>query len=86
MSFEATLGDLERMLPGHDGTSNVVYDEAGTLYCYDTASSTRSHTPLQQWPPASRHLAHGPPAPQRNRLPLGRRLSCGAPGAGYTEQ
>jgi hypothetical protein len=28
----------ERMLPGHDGTSNVVYDEAGTLYCYDKAS------------------------------------------------
>ena len=25
----------ERMLPGHDGNSNVVYDEAGTLYCYD---------------------------------------------------
>ena len=25
----------ERMLPGHDGRSNVVYDEAGTLYCYD---------------------------------------------------
>jgi len=30
--------DLERMLPGHDGRSNVVYDEAGTLYCYDKAS------------------------------------------------
>jgi len=28
----------ERMLPGHDGTSNVVYDESGTLYCYDKAS------------------------------------------------
>jgi hypothetical protein len=25
----------ERMLPGHDGRSNVVYDEAGTVYCYD---------------------------------------------------
>jgi hypothetical protein len=24
----------ERMLPGHDGGSNIVYDEAGTLYCY----------------------------------------------------
>jgi len=30
--------DHERMLPGHDGRSNVVYDEAGTLYCYDTVS------------------------------------------------
>jgi hypothetical protein len=29
-------GEQERMLPGHDGRSNVVYDEAGTLYCYDT--------------------------------------------------
>jgi hypothetical protein len=25
----------ERMLPGHDGSSNVVYDEAGTIFCYD---------------------------------------------------
>jgi len=30
--------EFERMLPGHDGRSNVVYDEAGTLYCYDKAS------------------------------------------------
>ena len=28
----------EKMLPGHDGNSNVVYDEAGTLYCYDRTS------------------------------------------------
>lgn len=28
----------ERRLPGHDGTSNIVYDEAGTVYCYDQAS------------------------------------------------
>ena len=28
----------EKMLPGHDGTSNVVYDEAGTLHCYDWTS------------------------------------------------
>ena len=28
----------ERMLPGHDGNSNVVYDEAGTVYCYDRES------------------------------------------------
>ena len=31
----------EKMLPGHDGNSNVVYDEAGTLHCYD-----RSSTPM----------------------------------------
>jgi hypothetical protein len=29
----------EQMLPGHDGRSNVVYDEAGTLYCYDRTST-----------------------------------------------
>ena len=28
----------ERRLPGHDGSSNIVYDEAGTLYCYDLVS------------------------------------------------
>jgi hypothetical protein len=28
----------EKMLPGHDGNSNVIYDEAGTLHCYDRAS------------------------------------------------
>jgi hypothetical protein len=31
--------DKERMLPGHDGNSNIVYDEAGTLYCYDRTSN-----------------------------------------------
>jgi hypothetical protein len=30
--------EQERMLAGHDGTSNVVYDEAGTIYCYDRVS------------------------------------------------
>jgi hypothetical protein len=30
----------ERLLPGHDGTSNVVYDELGTIYCYDNVSDT----------------------------------------------
>ena len=30
--------DHERMLPGHDGNSNIVYDEAGTVYCYDRKS------------------------------------------------
>lgn len=28
----------EKMLPGHDGNSNIVYDEAGTVYCYDRVS------------------------------------------------
>jgi len=30
----------EQMLPGHDGRSNVVYDEAGTVYCYDKTRMT----------------------------------------------
>jgi len=28
----------ERLLPGHDGRTNIVYDEAGTVYCYDRVS------------------------------------------------
>ena len=40
--------DLERMLPGHDGNSNVVYDEAGTIYCYDKVSA----------PPVRRAMAY----------------------------
>jgi hypothetical protein len=30
--------DPQRMLPGHDGNSNITYDEAGTVYCYDRVS------------------------------------------------
>jgi hypothetical protein len=29
----------ERKLPNHDGASNVVYDEAGTIHCFDTVST-----------------------------------------------
>lgn len=29
----------ERRLPGHDGSSNIVYDEAGTVFCYDQVST-----------------------------------------------
>jgi hypothetical protein len=28
----------ERLLPGHDGSSDVVYTEDGTIYCYDKVS------------------------------------------------
>ncbi len=41
-------GETERMLPGHDGTSNIVYDEAGTVYCYDMVSN----------PPVRRRMAY----------------------------
>jgi hypothetical protein len=30
--------ESERLLPGHDGSSNIVYDEQGTVYCYDKVS------------------------------------------------
>jgi hypothetical protein len=38
--------DPERMLPGHDGNSNIVYDEAGTLYCYDRSSQPIVRHPM----------------------------------------
>ena len=31
-------GEPERMLPGHTGRSNLVYDESGTIHCYDKMS------------------------------------------------
>ena len=36
----------ERLLPGHDGTSNVVYDESGTIYCYDKVSEPPVRHPM----------------------------------------
>jgi hypothetical protein len=36
----------ERMLPGHDGTSNIVYDESGTVYCYDRESQPMVRHPM----------------------------------------
>jgi hypothetical protein len=40
-------GEHERRLPGHDGSSNIVYDEAGTLCCYDQVSQPVVRT---RWP------------------------------------
>jgi hypothetical protein len=51
-------GEAERMLPGHDGTSNVVYDEAGTIYCYDKVSD----------PPIRRQMAYIGHEPSRGTL------------------
>jgi hypothetical protein len=48
----------ERMLPGHDGASNVVYDEAGTIYCYDKVSE----------PPVRHKMAYIGHEPQRKTL------------------
>jgi Transposase DDE domain len=38
--------ESERLLPGHDGSSNIVYDEAGTLYCYDKVSDPPIRHPM----------------------------------------
>lgn len=32
-------GDSEKMLPGHTGRSNLVYDESGSVFCYDKVST-----------------------------------------------
>ncbi len=48
----------ERMLPGHDGTSNVVYTEDGTVYCYDKVSN----------PPVRHKMAYIGHEPERETL------------------
>lgn len=48
----------EEMLPGHDGNSNVVYDEAGTVFCYDKRSE----------PPVRRAMAFIGHEPSRGTL------------------
>jgi hypothetical protein len=48
----------EEMLPGHDGTSNITYDEAGTLYCYDRISE----------PPVRHKMAYIGYEPQRKTI------------------
>ena len=50
--------DFERMLPGHDGSSNVVYDESGTVYCYDKSSD----------PPVRHRMAYLGCEPSRRTL------------------
>jgi len=62
-------GQTEQMLPGHDGTSNIVYDEAGTVYCYDCTSQ-----------PIVRHrMAYIGHEPQRETL----KYRCPARHGGY---
>jgi hypothetical protein len=48
----------ERRLPGHDGTSNVVYDEEGTIYCYDKVSD----------PPVRHQMSYIGHEPERETL------------------
>ena len=63
-------GETEQMLSGHDGTSNVVYDEAGTVYCYDCTSQ-----PIVRHPMA--YIGH---EPQRETL----KYRCPARHEGWT--
>lgn len=53
--------DFERMLPGHDGSSNIVHDEAGTVYCYDKLSD----------PPVRHRMAYIGGEPSRGTLKEG---------------
>jgi len=48
----------ERMLPGHDGSSNIVYKEDGTIYCYDKVSE----------PPVRHRMAYIGSEPERQTL------------------
>jgi hypothetical protein len=48
----------EKMLPGHNGSSNVVYDEDGTIYCYDKVSD----------PPVRHKMAYIGHEPDRGTL------------------
>lgn len=54
----------ERILPGHDGNSNIVYDEAGTLYCYDRVSEPMVRHPMAYvgYEPARETLKYRCPA------------------------
>ena len=38
--------ETEQMLPSHDGNSNIVYDEACTLHCYDRVSQPMVRHPM----------------------------------------
>jgi Transposase DDE domain/Transposase domain (DUF772) len=50
--------DPQRMLPGHDGSSNLVYAEDGTIYCYDKVSD----------PPVRHQMAYIGHEPERETL------------------
>jgi hypothetical protein len=54
----------ERMLPGQDGNSNIVHDEAGTVYCYDKVSQPIVRHPMSYigYEPARETLKYRCPA------------------------
>jgi len=73
-------GERERMLPGHDGRSNVVYDEAGTVYCYDKVSDppVRHKMAYIGHEPKRRTLKYRCPAAHQGwRCPSGKRCNAG---------
>jgi hypothetical protein len=55
----------ELMLPGHDGRSNIVYDEAGTVHCYDKSKTRRGET---SDPPVRHRMAFIGHEPSRGTL------------------
>ena len=73
----------EQMLPGHNGTSNVVYDEAGTVHCYDRTSQPigtapdgvhRLRTPAGDVEVSLSGAARGLDVPARRRVQRGQVL------------
>ena len=73
-------GERERMLPGHDGTSNIVYDEAGTVYCYDKESREPVRHPMAYigHEPARRTLKYRCPARHAGwKCPSDKRCNAG---------
>ena len=54
-------GEHERRLPGHGADSPIVYDEAGTLYCYDRAPGSSD-------PPVRHRMAYNGHEPSRGTL------------------
>ena len=62
--------EMERMLPGHDGNSNIVHDEAGTVHCYDKVSD----------PPVRHKMSYAGHEPSRGTL----KYRCPARAEGWT--
>jgi hypothetical protein len=60
----------EQLLPGHAGGTNVVYDEAGTIHCYDLTAE----------PPVRRKMAYIGYEPQRKTI----KYRCPARHEGWT--
>jgi len=60
--------DPERILPGHDGSSNVVYNEDGIIYYYDNVSEPQVLHQMAYIYCLHRHSRKRKRKRQRNRL------------------